>query len=405
MRLIDKLTFSFQLYTRQRFKTVMTLLAVSIGVMSVVLLTGLSDGARQYVLREFSLLGKETLVVLPGRKETEGGIPPLTGEGTRDLTLEDAKALYQLSDVKEVIPIIAGLTQGNANGLSRELMVMGANNFLLPLFGIPIRLGHNLPESDLASYDPIAVIGDQVAKDLFPNKSPLGEWLKLGDRRFRIIGVLEPAGINFGTNMSDIVLIPVVSAQSLFNTPGLFRMIIKLKSEEVIEPTKIAVENLIAARHAGERDITLVTQDALLKSFEKIIHTFTLVVLAVATISLVVAGILIMNITLISVSQRVPEIGLLKALGASQQTVLSLFLLDALLITLFGAIAGLALGVIGLTIIHQLWPTFPFSAPIYALAGAIALALTLATLFAWLPARQASRIDPVNALRGQVHAD
>ena len=112
-----------------------------------------------------------------------------------------------------------------------------------------------------------------------------------------------------------------------------------------------------------------------------------------------------MNITLISVSQRVPEIGLLKALGASQQTVLSLFLLDALLITLFGAIAGLALGVIGLTIIHQLWPTFPFSAPIYALVGAITLALTLATLFAWLPARQASRIDPVNALRGQVHAD
>ena len=103
MRLIDKLSFSFQLYTRQRFKTVMTLLAVSIGVMSVVLLTGLSDGARQYVLREFSLLGKETLVVLPGRKETEGGIPPLTGEGTRDLTLEDATALYQLSDVKEVI--------------------------------------------------------------------------------------------------------------------------------------------------------------------------------------------------------------------------------------------------------------------------------------------------------------
>jgi len=400
MRLSDQLQFSLQLFLRQKFRTLMALLAVSIGVMSVLLLTGLSEGARQFVLQEFSLLGKDTLIMLPGRKETQGGLPPLTGESARDLTLEDAAALNRMAEVEYTVPLIAGLTEAYAGGLNRELIVLGSNERLLELRGLSLQKGRNLPRDSDQQSTPVALIGAEVAQELYPNQNPLGQWIRLGDRRFRVTGVLEPSGVSLGTDMSNAVIIPIQASQQLFNSPGLFRLLIKLYSEDQLAAVQPAMLTLIASRHAGEPDVTLITQDALLSTFDQILGVLTAAVVGIAAISLLVAGVLIMNITLISVTQRTPEIGLLKALGAAEGTVLTLFLLEAALLALAGALLGVVLAVALLTLGHLQWPALPLRIPLWALLSAISVALGVALLFALLPARRAARMDPVNALRG-----
>ncbi len=404
MRWVDQLNFSLQLFSRQRFRTLMALISVSIGVMSVLLLTGLSEGARQFVLQEFSLLGRDTLIMLPGRKETQGGLPPLTGESARDLTIEDAEAIERFPEVEYTVPLIAGLTEAYAGGLNRELIVLGANEHLLKLRGIALQSGRNLPANSNQLEAAVAIIGNKVAQELYPAQNPLGTWIRLGERRFRVIGILEPSGVSLGTDMSNAVVIPIRSAMQLFDTPGLFRLLIKLSQDQFIETIKPPLLDLIASRHAGEPDVTLVTQDALLSTFNQILNVLTAVVVAIAGISLFVAGILIMNITLISVTQRTAEIGLLKALGAAEQTVLALFLLEAGLLAIIGAVLGVICGTLLLFFAHLSWPLLPYQIPIWSLIASVCVALFIALIFAWLPARRAARLDPVVALRGAGHA-
>jgi putative ABC transport system permease protein len=400
MRGPDLLRFNLRLLTGQWFRTLMTLLATAVGVAAVLLLTGMGEGARRFVLEEFNLLGNDVLIVLPGRKETTGGLPPLTGEGTRDLTIEDAEALLHLPGVRRVAPLIVGLTEVEAGGRNRELVVVGSSAELFHMREMKTAQGQILPPMPLDRVEPVCVIGHEVRRSLFDQQPVLGRWLRTADRRCRVIGVLEDRGVSLGTDLSEAVIIPVASAQQLFNTRGLFRLFVQVQHLELIDSVKPAILELIQARHQGERDITLITQDSLLGVFDNVLQLLTLAVGAIAAISLVVAGILIMNITLISVSQRTPEIGLLKALGASERQVHRLFLSEALMMTLLGALLGVLIGYALLWTGHWLWPQFPVSVPIWALTGAVLLAIGVALVFAWLPARKAARLPPVLALKG-----
>ncbi len=293
----------------------MTLLATAVGVSAVLLLTGMGEGARRFVLEEFSLLGNDVLIVLPGRKETTGGLPPLTGEGTRDLTLDDARAVLGLPGVKAVAPLVVGLTQVEANGRNRELMVVGTSEAFFQIRQLSPAQGRLLPALELERAEPVCVIGQGVREDLFDQTPVLGRWLRTADRRCRVIGVLENRGVSLGTDMSEAVIIPVASAQQLFDTRGLFRLFVQVRHVDMTDDLKSAILDLIQARHQGERDVTLITQDSLLGVFNDILQLLTLAVGAIAAISLVVAGILIMNITLISVSQRTSEIGAAQGTG------------------------------------------------------------------------------------------
>jgi putative ABC transport system permease protein len=400
MRGPDLLRFNLRLLIGQWFRTLMTLLATAVGVAAVLLLTGMGEGARRFVLEEFNLLGNDVLIVLPGRKETTGGVPPLTGEGTRDLTIEDAEALLHLPGVRRVAPLIVGLTEVEAGGRNRELVVVGSSAELFHMRQMKTAQGQILPPLPLNRAEPVCVIGHEVRRSLFDQQPVLGRWLRTADRRCRVIGVLEDRGVSLGTDLSEAVIIPVASAQQLFNTQGLFRLFVQVQHLELIDSVKPAILELIQTRHQGERDITLITQDSLLGVFDDVLQLLTLAVGAIAAISLVVAGILIMNITLISVSQRTPEIGLLKALGASERQVHRLFLSEALMMALLGALLGVLIGYALLWSGHWLWPQFPVSVPIWALTGAVLLAIGVALVFAWLPARKAARLPPVLALKG-----
>jgi putative ABC transport system permease protein len=201
-----------------------------------------------------------------------------------------------------------------------------------------------------------------------------------------------------GMNTDDLVIIPVASAHNLFNTQALFRVLVEARNRDMIEPAKRDVETIMQQRHGGEKDVTVITQDAVLATFDRILRALTLALGGIAAISLSVAGVLIMNVMLIAVAQRTQEIGLLKALGAPPAGIRRLFFAEAVLLSMVGSLVGLVLGEIGSAIIGQIYPALPVNAPWWAVLAALGTALLTGTLFSVWPARRAARLDPVMAL-------
>ncbi len=399
MKLSDTLRFSFSSLRGYPLRTLLMVLAMTIGVASVVVLTSLGEGARRYVSGEFASLGTNLLIVLPGRSETTGGIPAmLMGETTRDLTIDDAVALKRNSAVRLIAPINVGSAPVSWMGKDREVPILGATSELLEIRHWTMARGRYLPPGDPDRASPICVIGSKVRKELFGANRALGEWVRIGDSRFRVIGILKTEGRAIGLDVQELVIVPVASAQMLFNTPSLFRILVEAKNRESIPVAKQQILATIRTRHQGEEDITVVTQDAVLSTFDKIFNALTLTVAGIATISLAVAGILIMNIMLIAVSQRTGEIGLLKALGSSRRQILLLFLTESVLLSVLGAVFGLLLGELGSWLIGKIYPSLPVGPPLWAIGAAVMVALISGLVFGVLPARRAARLHPVEAL-------
>ena len=398
MKTGDVLQFSFHAASGYPTRTLLMLLAMAIGVASVILLIALGEGARRYVTREFTSLGTHLLIVLPGRSETIGGPPPLLGETPRDLTLEDALALKRISAIRHVAPITVGSAPVSHKQLDREVIILGSTSELFEIRHLSMAQGRFLPDSDPTRSTTVCVLGYRLKKELFGNQSALGKRIRIGDRRFRVIGVMAKKGQSMGLDMGDVVVIPVASAQALFNTSSLFRIMIQASGRGAISRAKKAILGIISKRHEGEDDITVITQDALLSTFDRIFTTLTLTVAGIASISLVVAGILIMNVMLIAVSQRTTEIGLLKAIGARGGQVLRLFLAESAVLSLIGSAIGLILAFFGTWAIARAYPSFPITNSVWSLFAAIGVALLTGLVFGILPARRAAKLDPVQAL-------
>jgi putative ABC transport system permease protein len=402
MKLADTLQFASGSLRGSPTRTLLMMLAMSIGVAAVVVLTALGEGARRYVVDQFSSLGTNLVIVLPGRTETAGVGPGLmSGQTPRDITLDDAQALLRSRAIKRIAPLTVGSATLSRGALNREVVVAGSTAGLLEVRHMSIGVGKFLPDGDINESDSVCVLGSQMKHELFGNEQAVGQWVRLGDRRFRVIGVLASQGESMGMRTDELVIIPVASSQQLFNTSGLFRILIEAKSRDYIEQAKHDAEEIMVLRHSGERDVTVITQDAVLQTFDRILTALTMAVGGIAAISLAVAGVLIMNVMLIAVAQRVKEIGLLKALGAPGKQIRSLFFAEAVLLSSVGSVAGLALGYIGSAIIGHIYPSLPVSPPWWAVLAACGTALGTGVLFSVWPARRAARLDPVAALAGK----
>jgi putative ABC transport system permease protein len=384
-----------------RTRTLLTLLAVGIGVASVVMLTALGEGARRYVTGEFQSLGTHLLIVLPGRSETTGGPPPLLGETPRDLTLDDALAVGRSRAVRRIAPIAVGSAAVSYREREREVMILGSTSAFLQVRHLEMSSGRFLPAGDPRRMSPLCVLGAKLKQELFGVEPAIGRWVRIGDRRFRVIGTLASEGRSIGVDIEDIAIIPVAAAQALFDSFSLFRVLVEARSDEAIPRAAEDIRRIIRQRHEGEDDVTVISQDAVVATFDKIFRALTLTVAGIASISLVVAGILIMNVMLVAVSQRTSEVGLLKALGASSSAILRVFLAEATILSLAGAAAGVAVGYAVVWIVDQAYPLLPLSAPLWAVASAVMVALITGLLFGVLPARRAAKLDPVAALAGR----
>jgi putative ABC transport system permease protein len=394
----DGLHFTLHALGAARARTALMGLAMAIGVAAVIVLTALGEGARQYVLGEFSSLGSSVLTIMPGRSETTGGAPPMLGATPRDLTLDDALSLRHSALFASIAPLVIGNAEVSAGARSRDVMILGSTAELKTVRHLEIARGGFLPPGDPFSSPAVCVLGETLKTELFGTQPAVGELVRIGDRRFRVVGVLASKGQSLGANMDDVAIIPVAAAQALFDTQALFRVLVEVRGRESIPAAKRTIETLITARHEGENDITIISLDAMLSTFDRIFTALTLTVAGIAAISLAVAGILIMNVMLIAVSQRTQEIGLLKALGAPPRLITRLFLTEAALLSLFGAAAGVAVAYAGLFALRRLFPSFSLSAPTWAIAAGVGVAVSTGILFGWLPARRAARLDPVQAL-------
>ena len=384
-----------------RARTLLTLLAMGIGVASVIVLTALGEGARRFVTGEFQSLGTHLLIVLPGRSETTGGPPPLLGETPRDLTLDDALALEHSRAVRRIAPIAVGSAGVSYREREREVMIIGSTAAFLDIRHLKIASGRFFSTGDPRRASPVCVLGAKLKNELFGAAPAIGRWVRVGDRRFRVVGTLASEGRSIGLDLEDIAIVPVAAAQALFDSYSLFRVLVEARSDEAIPRARRDILHIIRQRHEGEDDVTVISQDAVVATFDKIFTALTLTVVGIASISLAVAGILIMNVMLVAVSQRTTEVGLLKALGASSGTILRVFLVEATILSLAGAAAGVAVGYAAIQFVDRTYPLLPLGMPLWAVASAVFVAMTTGLLFGVLPARRAAKLDPVAALAGR----
>jgi putative ABC transport system permease protein len=398
MSAIDMLRFSGGALRGHGLRSGLSLLGVAIGVASVIVLTSLGEGARLFLTDQFASLGTNLIIVMPGKTETTG-MAPIAGGVPRQLTLDDAEAVARgVSEVRTVAPLALGEAPARYGQRQRDITVVGTTSELPRIRQLEMRLGRYLPEGKAQQGARVCVIGPDIQRELFQGTNPLGEFLRLGEVRFLVIGVMGPRGTTLGMDMDEVVHVPVRSSMKLFNRPGLSHMYVEVNSPEQIEAAEAEVARVIRERHGGEDDITMLTQKAMLSSFARILLALTTAIGGIAAISLSVAGIGIMNVMLVSVSERTAEIGLLKALGASRGQILTAFLVEAAILSCSGGLVGLAVGFgLGRAFV-AIYPAFPVQPPVWAVYGAILLSVLVGVTFGLLPARRAARMDPVTSL-------
>ncbi len=397
MKLLDGILFAMTALFRHRLRTSLSTLGVAIGVAAVVLLTSLGEGARRYVDEQFRSLGTNLLIVIPGHTDTAGGMPGLGGT-PNDLTLKDAEEILRsVRGAELVVPISLGSETVANRERRKQVYVLGGTNDFIAARKLDIHRGSNLPELDWERSKPVIVLGRELAEDLFPGEEAVGGVVRVGDVRMRVIGVLQQRGTQLGLDVGQAALVPVTTAMRMYNESSLFRILIQVSERADMEATKDRVVEILIERH-GEEDFTCITQDSVSGTLSAILGVLTLALAAIAGVSLSVAGIGIMNVMLVSVSERTSEVGLLRAVGARRGAVRMVFLCEAALISFAGGTFGLALAWGAARALRLAFPSFEVTPPVWAVVAALVVSLGVGLVFGVMPASKATKLDPVAAL-------
>lgn len=382
-----------------KLRSFLTMLGISVGIAAVVLLTSIGEGLHQYVLSEFTQFGTTLVAISPGKKTTAGGHMGQLGS-TRPLSLDDLAALKRLAFAKSVVGAVQGNAEVSANKRSRRTLIQGTSPDFPVAFSLPVASGRFLPQDDPTAPRAFAVLGHRVKKELFGELNPLGEIIRVGGSRFRVIGVMESKGQVLGFDLDDTVYIPVARAMELFNKVGLLEIDVMYREGNRVERVVEEIRRVLISKH-GREDFTIVTQQQMLEVLGSIIDVITFAVGAIGSISLLVGGIGIITIMTISVGERRSEIGLLRALGGQHRQILLLFLVEAVILSAAGGVAGLVLGVGIAQLLHLLLPALPVHTPWSFVVLAESVAIIIGLSAGVIPARNAAKLDPVEALRDE----
>jgi putative ABC transport system permease protein len=378
----------------------LSMLGIGIGVAAVVLLTSLGEGARRYIVAQFSQFGTNVLSINPGKIET-GGIPGAFGGTTHKLTIEDSEALSRLAAVQSVVPMAMGQARVEGNGRGRSVLIYGTTSALPKVFTFEIGQGSFLPPGDPRRGGSVAVLGPKLKRELFGEENALGHFVRVGGARLRVIGVMAPKGRILGFDIDDAAYIPVATAMRLFNLDELQEVDVLFSHEGMTASVSEAVRRLLTERHGGKEDFTLSTQTEMLEVFGRVMDVITLSVAVIAAISLLVGAIGIFTMMWISVGERVGEIGLMRALGATSRQVHGIFLAEAMLLTTLGGAAGLIFGLAIMLLVRLTVPGLPLAAPIEYVLAALVMSVVAGVVSGVSPARRAAALEPVEALRAE----
>jgi len=393
----DLLGFTIHSANSHRLRSGLTALGIGIGVTAVVLLTSIGEGLQQYVLREFTQFGTNIISINPGRAETFGG-GNLPLALIKPLTLDDVEALNRVPFATNVTGTVQGNAEIQGNGRSRRTLVTATGPNMPQVWSLPVALGEFLPPDDQRAPRALIVLGSKVRDELFGADNPLGAKVRVGGRRFRVIGVMESKGTVLGFDMDDAVYIPVARGLEMFNREGLVDISLLYDETASSAEVEAGIRRILVARH-GEEDFTMTTQQQMLDVLGSVLNVVTFAVAALGSISLLVGGVGIFTIMTIAVRERTSEIGLLRSLGALRRNVRNIFLVESMLLAAIGGIGGLLLGAAIVETAKLLVPALPvsYSMP-YAIAAEV-VAILIGAIAGVLPARQAAGLDPVDALR------
>lgn len=381
-------------------RSVLSMLGIAIGVAAVIMLTSLGEGTRKYMISQFSEFGTNVLSVQPGKRKTSG-VPNAFAGTTRKLTIEDAETLKRIPILETVVPVAVGQARVEGGGRGRSVFVHGVTSDFPDVVKFTVRQGSFLPEGDPRRGGAVAVLGPQLKRELFGEENALGEFVRIAGARLRVIGVMEPKGQVLGMDIDDAAYVPVATAMRLFNLEELQEINVVFRHEGQTEEAVEAVRAAMIERHRGVEDFTIISQSEMLAVFGRVMDVVTLGVAVIAAISLLVGSIGIFTMMWISVGERVSEIGLMRAVGATARQIQVVFLTEAILLTMLGGVSGLLLGLMATLLIRFSIPGFPAGAPIEYVAAAMGVSAVAGLLSGVGPARRAAELEPVEALRAE----
>lgn len=394
----------------RRTRSLLTMLGILIGIAAVILTVGLGEGAQNKVSSAISSLGTNLLIVTPGSVSTAGVRGGLGSSST--LTLADANALASPVDCPDIAEV-SGVTQ------KQLVLTAGSSNWTAPVQGVSpsylairnrqVVSGQVFTQNDVSIHADVALIGSTVAQNLFGFSSPVGKTMNLAGVPFTITGELNTAGASANANQDNTVLIPITTAEDLYGASGPYAnsvssILISAKSASVMGAAYDEANSLLLQRHditnPASADYTITPQTSLLSTASSVSKTLTVLLVGIAAIALLVGGIGVMNIMLVSVTERVREIGLRKALGATPGVILRQFLIEATVLGVLGGVFGVAIGVIGALILPH-FVSQPIAISSLAIFGSVVVAAGIGLVFGVYPASRAARLSPIDALRSE----
>ncbi|MDD2660928.1 MAG: ABC transporter permease [Methylococcales bacterium] len=397
MRHADLISLSFKTVASHKLRSSLTALGLIIGIAAVVILTSIGRGIHTYVLAEFTQFGTNLVSVSPGKKTTFG-LSGATISTVRPLTVADAISLSKLENIVALVPVLQGNARIEAGNKQRRTNVLGVGSEVPEVWRIKTASGRFLPAGEQNNPRAFAVLGDKSAKELFGAISPLGKRIRIGTDRYRVIGVMEKKGQLLGFDMDDTLYIPVTKALELFDRESLMEIDLLYKGGASVASIEKSIRKLLIARH-GMEDFTIITQNQMLEKMDSILNILTLAVAALGSVSLLVGSVGILTIMTIAVSERISEIGLLRALGAERRTIFQLFLYEALALSAAGGIFGVLLGMSIVQILDKALPALPVQIAWPYIAMAFMVSLLIGMAAGVVPAMKAAHLEPLEALR------
>lgn len=383
-----------------KLRSFLTILGMVIGVFAVITLVSVGQGAKRYVLGEFQSLGANIIIIQPGKSDNKSKFGAPIGISKKKMTIDDVLALQKKTYHLEAI---SGLVMGTAlikqEDLSANINIFGSNDQFFQILSLQVQLGRHFNSEEDASGRRVVVLGSKITEKLFGNDNAIGKSVKINQVEFKVIGVLKSAGDKLGLNIDEFGFIPTISAMRIFNTDSLFGIRAKSSSRVSIDTAVSEIYDILKERRNGEEDFTIVTQVAIMDSLDGILGMLSYVLGAIASISMLVGGIGIMNITLVSVSERIQEIGVRRAVGASAFDISMQFFIESIALSIISGLIGIFASIILTYGICILYPSFDMSPPSWIYLPAFSLAVIIGGLFGVWPARKAANIEILDALR------
>jgi len=410
----DAFTTATRSLKHGKMRSILTMLGIVIGISSVIILMSVGRSAQDLILNEVNSIGSNLIFITPGAPSGEGFHPPAAAQGIviKTMVARDADAMAREPSVDEVVAIVSGQAEAVYGNENKTVNYYGATANMFPVRNLTISAGDAFTESDVASGAHVAVIGPDLALDLFgKNRDPVGKTIRLKSVAFRVVGVLEKGGTGpFGADMGNLVIVPLTVAQKQLLGVSYFSFVIVEADENYdIDFVKSRITFALRQSHGitdpAKDDFNIQTQADVLSILGTITSVLTIFLAAVASISLLVGGIGIMNIMLVAVSERTREVGLRKSVGATDRDILQQFLIEAVLLTLAGGLIGILLGAGMVALIYAGVSTFypdigwGFALPLRAVLLALAVSSLAGIIFGIYPAREAAKKNPIDALR------